>query len=365
MNRPRISVFIPSLRGGGVERVVVNLANEFIKRGYSIELVLASYEGELVNALSSNIKVINFNRKRVIYCLPLLIKYYISMRPTVLLSAMEHTNLVSIMAKILSRVPVKIVISVHTNIDFAVVQRKNIFSKILLICIKIFYRYADEIISVTKKGIIDIKRAANIKKKHIHSIYNPILTDIFYEQLEIHLTCQWITSSAVPIILSAGRLDPVKDFITLIKAFAVVIESINCRLVIIGEGVERKKLESLIVKLGLEDSVLLPGFVNNPFSYMKYASVFVLSSLAEGFGNVLVEAMACKLPIISTDCPMGPREILTDKGTLVPIENFEIMADQIRKVLSMPKIVNYPINRIMVFETDGIIDKYLSVLLGK
>ena len=364
MDRPRISVFIPSLRGGGVERVVVNLVNEFTNRGHKVDLLLVSFEGELANALPSNINIIDFNKKRVICCLPLLINYFISMRPTVLLSAMEHINLVAIMARYLSNVPVKIVISVHTNLTFEVVQRRSAFSKILLILLKIFYRYADEIISVTKKGVMDIRRVASIKERQIHSIYNPILTDLFFKQKEMPLKCHWITSKTDPILLSVGRLDPVKDFQTLIKAFAIVLESINCRLVILGEGEERNNLESLILKLGLEDNVLLPGFVKNPFSYMKYASVFVLSSLAEGFGNVLVEAMACELPVISTDCPTGPREILTKKGALVPIKEIEIMAEQIIMVLSKPKNINYPKNRIRDFENNAIVDKYLTVLLG-
>jgi glycosyltransferase involved in cell wall biosynthesis len=133
-----------------------------------------------------------------------------------------------------------------------------------------------------------------------------------------------------------GRLNEQKDFPTLIRAFKIVYEkSKNARLIILGEGSEREHLMHLIKELGLVDIVSLPGFLQNPFSYMHRSQVFVLPSIHEGFGNVLVEAMACGCPVVSTDCPSGPREILNngEYGHLVPVGDAAAMAAAILDVL--------------------------------
>jgi glycosyltransferase involved in cell wall biosynthesis len=138
-----------------------------------------------------------------------------------------------------------------------------------------------------------------------------------------------------PVILGVGRLTVQKDFPTLIRAFARVRQKRNARLLILGEGELRSELNALVAELGLQADVALPGFVENPFVFMRHASLFVLSSAWEGFGNVLVEAMACGMPVVSTDCPSGPAEILQNGkwGRLVPVGDVQALSEALLATL--------------------------------
>jgi len=138
--------------------------------------------------------------------------------------------------------------------------------------------------------------------------------------------------------LSIGRLTKAKNYSTLIEAFAKVRQQRDVRLAILGNGEERPSLEGLVRRLGLENDVWLPGFVDPPYPYLARASVFVQSSIWEGFPTVIVEALAFGVPVVSTDCPSGPREILENGrfGELVPVGDVEALADAIRRALDVP-----------------------------
>ncbi len=146
----------------------------------------------------------------------------------------------------------------------------------------------------------------------------------------------WFETGELPVILGVGRLMEQKDFPTLIRAFAKVLKVRPSRLVILGSGKERSRLNALVHELGLQNHVAMLAFQNNPYAYMTKAAVFALSSAWEGFGNVLVEAMAQGTPVVSTDCKHGPREILDHgkHGLLVPVGDSQAMAEAILNVLS-------------------------------
>ena len=170
------------------------------------------------------------------------------------------------------------------------------------------------------------------------------------------------------MILAAGRLHVSKDFPTLLRAFSLVRKEIPSRLVILGEGEKRKELEDLAQELGIRKDHDLPGFVENPYKYMKHATVFVLSSQWEGFGNVLVEAMACGCPVISTDCPSGPREILRDGeyGVLVPPKDSEKLAQGILRVLENQdlrrELSEKGKKRALDFTVDRAVEEYVKLV---
>lgn len=361
----KIAVFIPSLCGGGAERVILNLVNGFVKRDVSVDLILAACEGPYLEELDPRVRVIDLKRKRVITCLPQLIRYLRRERPCSLFSAMDHANLIALWAGILAGVNSRIVISIHTNLTKLRLHNVSAFNMLFIYLIRIFYRKANAIVAVSKGGGDDVATVARIPREKIDVIYNPLLTEEFYIQATQPLHHSWFSDGAVPVVLAVGRLAKVKDYPTLIKAFSLVRHKIPSRLMILGEGEERQSLESLVEKLGLQQDVLMPGFVMNPFVYMYKAAVFVLSSTVEGFGNVLVEAMACGTPVISTDCPTGPREILTDDGVLVPIGSEVILAEEISRVLTNSSKINYPPDMLERFSTDKIVDKYLDLLLLK
>jgi glycosyltransferase involved in cell wall biosynthesis len=185
------------------------------------------------------------------------------------------------------------------------------------------------------------------------------------QKAEEPLTHPWFSSNQPPVILAVGRLVKQKDFDTLIRAFGLVRKERPARLMVLGEGREREKLLALIKNLGLEQDVTLHGFVENPFKYIKHAAVFVLSSLWEGFGNVIVEAMALGTPVVATECPSGPSEILEEGkwGRLVPPGDVDALAQSIIDTLddSNPPAVA---SRAEEFSVEKAIDGYLRVLLG-
>src|SRR5690606_12307266 len=166
----------------------------------------------------------------------------------------------------------------------------------------------------------ELSKVLDLPRNRIRVVYNPVFTEMLLQKAKEPIDHPWLQPGQPPVILGVGRLAWEKDFPTLIKAFAKVKAQMNCRLIILGEGNLRKELEFLIESLGLEESVQLPGFVENPFAWMSRASLFVLSSVSEGLPNALIQAMACGTPVVSTNCPSGPNEIMEGGkwGALVP-----------------------------------------------
>jgi len=207
---------------------------------------------------------------------------------------------------------------------------------------------------------------AGLPRERIQVIYNPVLTPQIPSMAAMPLDHPWFAPGEPPVILGAGRLRREKDFASLIRAFARLRTQRPVRLVILGEGEERAALEALVQVLGIESVVSLPGFVENPFTYMSKATVFVISSVWEGFGNVLVEAMACGMPVVSTDCPSGPSEILEygRYGPLVPVGDIEALAEAIGLTLENPIDAETLQRRAGNFSIDNIPDQYLDILHG-
>jgi len=197
-------------------------------------------------------------------------------------------------------------------------------------------------------------------------IYNPVVSPELYEKADAPLEHPWFRSNQPPVILGVGRHYPQKGFDTLLRAFARVRQETPARLVILGEGPERPNLERLASELGVAADVDMPGFDPNPFRYMKRAGVFVLSSRYEGLPNVLIQAMACGCPVVSTDCPNGPAEILDGGryGALVPVDDVEAMARAIVRAL-LGQVAPAPADWLEQFRVEVVAEQYLRVMLGQ
>jgi glycosyltransferase involved in cell wall biosynthesis len=198
-------------------------------------------------------------------------------------------------------------------------------------------------------------------------IHNPIVSpriDTLARQGPPHL---WVAGGGPPSILGIGRLVPQKDFATLLRAFALVRAHRPARLVVLGEGPERDRLMLLSRELGIENDLLLPGFVTNPFAWLEGASLFVLSSAWEGLPTALVEALACGTPVVATDCPHGPRDVLEDGdlGPLVPVGDSGKMADAMRRVLDAPTCRSRLLERAAAFNEDRAVEAYRQILAGE
>lgn len=358
----KIVLFLPSLRGGGAERVMVNLARGFAERGIKVDLVLAKAEGPYLSQVPPDVRIIDLNVQRVLYSLPGLVRYMRRERPMAMLSALNHANIVAIWAKMLSRTKTRLVVSEHSTLSQSTENATLWRVKLMPFLIRFFYPYADTVVAVSQGVADDLIARTRLPEKKVKVIYNPVITSELFAKAEEPLDHPWFRPGEPPVILGVGRLTKEKDFPTLIRAFALVRKERPAKLMILGEGEDRFKLEALVRELGLEEDVALPGFVENPYKYMKRAAVFVLSSRWEGFGNVLVEAMALGTPVVSTDCPSGPAEILEEGkwGRLVPAGDIEAMAEAITAVLNGYKKDGRL--RSLAFSVNYIVDEYAKVL---
>ena len=196
-------------------------------------------------------------------------------------------------------------------------------------------------------------------------IYNPVVSENIERRSREPANHPWLDSPELPVILAIGKLNKSKNFPFLLAAFAQLLAHRPARLVVLGDGRTRPKLMALAKRLGIEESVDFPGFKENPFAFLAKANLFVLSSRNEALPTVLIEAMACGCPVVSTDCPFGPREILEGgkHGPLVPVGDSEALAAAMVRVLDAPPSGNALRERAALFSIDRAVDRYEALLL--
>lgn len=361
---PIIAFYIPSLRGGGAERVIVTLANTFVERGFTVDIVLASAIGPYLSEVASAVNVVDLGRSRVISSLPGLVRYLRRRKPTVVLSAMGHANLIALLAKKVSGGNTRVVVSERNDDSVEANQNRGLRSLVIQSLNRYLYRKADAIHAVSHGVALASAKELGLPLERVQVVYNPVVTQQILDMSNAKVDLPWLVKDGRQLILAAGRLTKQKDFATLLRAFSLVQLKINARLVIMGEGELRADLEQLIAEQGLNESVLLPGFVDNPFVAMKQADLFVLSSAWEGLPNVLIQAMACGTPVVSTDCPSGPAEILGNGkwGRLVPMGDVQALAQAMLYTLKEKEHPDVA-NRAAYFSVERAADEYLRVLL--
>ncbi len=358
----RIALFLVHLRAGGAERVMVTLANSFATRGHAVQVVLSEAEGELLKELNPTIPVVDLGARRMLRALPRLARYLRMERPDALLATLSQPNLVAILARRWARVPTRVIVREASTPTQEYRRAVLLKDRLVPWFIATLYRDADAVIAVSK-GVAHALAQLGVPSPQV--IYNPVITPHLLSACEESLNHPWFQLGEPPVVLAVGRLGPEKDYPTLIKAFAQVVQMRPARLVILGEGEQRPALEALARTLGIADQVAMPGFVPNPFPYMRRASVYVLCSIYEGLPNALIQAMACGCPVVSTDCPSGPREILDGGryGHLVPVGDSQALAEAILEVLSgVHKPV--PSEWLQQFTEERVVEQYLHLLAG-
>lgn len=360
----KIAIFLPSLRGGGVERAMLTLAKGLAERGLNIDLVLAQAEGPYLAQVPPELNIVNLQAPRVLSSLPNLIHYLRQERPIVLLSAMDHANIVALWARYLSGVSKRLVVTTHNTLSLSINNSSNRTSQLMPFLIRHFYPWADEIVAVSKGVADDLTLTTGLPREKIQVIYNPVVTPDMLKEAQTPLNHPWFASGEPPVILAVGRLTKQKDFSTLIRAFSLVQQQYKARLMILGEGEERPLLNRLIQELGLENGVIMPGFVSNPYAYMSRAAVFVLSSAWEGLGIVLIEALAVGTPVVSTNCQSGPSEILDNGkyGRLIPVGDIQAMAKAILNTLQNLPPPDFLQNRANEFSLENSLRKYFELI---
>ncbi len=361
----RLAIFTSSMLGGGAQRVMFILAGGFAERGYNVDLVLPQAAGPFLAEVPESVRVVDLKAKRVLASLPALLRYLRRERPEAMLSALNYVNIVALWARRLAGVSTWLVVSEHNTLSRKRAHGQRRRARLMPWLIRGFYPWADGIVAVSHGVGDDLASVAGIPRERIEVIYNPVMRPELREKAQAPLDHPWFKPGGPPVVLAVGSLSVQKDFPTLIQAFAQVRQARPARLLILGEGPERPALEALIRQLDLEQDVSLAGFVTNPYAYMAQASLFVLSSKWEGLPGVLIEALCCGAPVISTDCPSGPREILRngEYGQLVPVGDVPALARAIETTLA-GKMPSPPCKSWLPFERETTVNQYLNILLG-
>ena len=374
-----LALFLSGLSGGGAQRRMLILARGFAARGHRVDVVVPRAEGAFRSQLPTSVRLVvlesswgrlpGIRGRRGLWVLAAtrpLAGYLARERPQAVLSTSNPANLASLWAQRLAQAGTRAVVSVNVQLSAATGERQRAWGPVLRALARHTYRRADVIVANSQGVAADLAQLLAPPRPPIVTIYNPLPVAEIQNHARASLEHPWLAPAEPPLLLGVGKLKLQKDFPTLIRAFARVLAVRPARLVILGEGEERARLEKLARELGVAGDLALPGFVENPWAWMARASVFVLSSAWEGFSNVLAEALACGCPVVSTDCPSGPAEILEHGryGPLVPVGDDRALADAILATLEKPPDPGALRARASIFSVDTAVDRYLEVLVG-
>ncbi len=337
-SRTDLALFLATSGHSGVDRIMRNLVPEFARYGLRIDLLGVRCHGPYWDELPHNVRTVDLGVSHVNTALPALVRYLRRNRPEVLLSDKDKVNRTALTARALARVDTRVAVRIGTTVSKNLERRGWWARNGQLASIRLFYRHADGILTPSEGAAEDLAGIAGLPLTAVTVVPSPVLTDRFEAMAEETVDHPWFAPGEPPVILGIGELCARKDFATLLKAFAELRRDRPCRLIIGGEGRQRGKLLQLARHLGVSDDIDLPGFLANPYAYMRRAKVFALTSICEGMPVVLIEAMACGTPVVSTDCPSGPREVLGDGryGHLVPVGDSSALAKKLAEMLDRP-----------------------------
>jgi len=310
----KIMFFLPSLGGGGAERTVIQLANNLVQQGRKVDVVvcdITGVKGKLLPEVDPQIQLVDLNCGRVANAIFPLKKLLQAVDYEVLVATQTHTNIIAALAKRLAKSSVRLILrEVSTPSKNLKLQGTAKF--ILKTLVNWTYPMARQVVCVSKGVETDFREYYSYTQDNLVTIYNPVIDDTYIEKLQVTVEHRFFQPEN-KVILAVGRLTEAKNFGFLIRSFhALHQQHPETRLIILGEGELRAEFESLLQELGLSEVVDLPGFDPNPYAYFKYTELFVLSSNWEGLPGVLIQALASKIKVVSTNCPSGPMEILAN-----------------------------------------------------
>lgn len=358
-----ISILLPDLRGGGAERVNIDLAYEFARSGHLVEFVLMQAQGELLEEAMASFSVVDLATPRSRLLPVALARYLRRRRPDALLASMWPLTVIAPIALKMSRKNFKLLISEHNSLSLQYRDWGRIHRWLMRCSMAFSYRLADSRVAVSKGVASDVAALAGLSAGSFEVIHNPVPSRALPSQAELDKAELLWSAPCGERIITVGSMKAQKNHPLLLKAFARMARP-GARLMFLGDGAGRQDLVSLAHELGVFDRVIFAGFHSDPTPFYLTADLFVLSSNYEGFGNVVVEAMACGTPVVSTDCPSGPSEILEDGkyGRLVPVGDVDAMAAAIEAALDEQVTPEYLKARASDFHPATAAKAYLSLL---
>ncbi|MGL1887884.1 MAG: glycosyltransferase [Reichenbachiella sp.] len=360
MNNKTLHIFLPDFTGGGAENMIVNFANYLDDKSIDIKLIVVNKKGPLLKRLNNNIEVHDLKAKRAIFSIYSLFLYCRKHKPYIMMSTLFQANIALSLVNLICQHPQKTFLRIENNTT-QLINDKSLFSKFMRIAIIFFpflFQRATKIICVSKNSENDLNKNYGIH--NTTTIWNPALSQEKIDKSHETIQEKW-WPTAKNVIISIGRLSEVKDHKTLIRAFANIDDK-SSFLVILGEGEKRTELEEMCKELKLGDRVIIPGFVDNPYKFLRHSKLFILPSLYEGMSNALVEAISFDTTVIASNCDGGNSEVLNngEYGVLFEVGNFIELTQLINEQLQNPKMVDSDL-WIKNFGSETIYKKYLDV----
>lgn len=368
----RVALFMPTLGGGGAERVMMQLADKLAGEGMTVALVVASSVGVLQFEAPGGVELVDLKAGRVMKAVKPLAVWLAEWQPDALMACQVHANIVAYFARRQSGGSCRLIVREVSTPSLNMKSVGRAMRVLLWLLMRWVYIRADAVIAVSHGVADDLRRYLRADLPRLKVIYNPVIDDQLYIKAEQPLAHPWFSpKGTTPVVLAVGRLTEAKNYALLIKAFARVVKVRKSRLLILGEGEDRPMLQQLVQDLQLSECVSLPGFDINPYRYMKRCSVYVMSSQWEGLPGVLIQALASQASIVSTDCPSGPREILAGGrfGKLVPVEEPEAMYQAILQAMDDPifklddvALAAEWLGHIGKFRSESVVRDYVSLI---
>lgn len=363
-----VAIFVEDLGGGGAEKISVTLANGLAARGIAVDMLLWRASGPYLAALNPAVRQINLSATRpagIIDVIRALRRYFVESPPRVFLSQLEKPSLVAIIAARLAGYRY-VVPCVHIDLLSYMRHGHRLRRMALVGLVALLYRFVPGIVAVSNGAAESLRLLLWPTCPPVTVAYNGFDFSELRRESALSVEAAWLCDKTAPVIIACGRLVPQKAYDVLLRAFARVRQTVAARLIILGEGPLRTELEAQALQLGVTDALQMPGFVAKPAAWFAKSDLFVLSSHNEGLSNVLVEALAIGMPIVSTDCPSGPREVLDDGhyGRLVAVNDSETLALGIIAALNAPA-AQPDAGRILhleKFSVAGMVENYLQVI---
>lgn len=363
-----LSFFIPDLTLGGAEQVTVNIVNGLAEHGYDVELLVSRRTGSLQSRLEDDVSVVelppsNTSVFGVAAHVPGLARYLHRERPVALFSHLARVSVVCLATHRVCGTDTAVIPTHHKS--YGITTDHSIKNRIVQGVVPYLYPSATRIIAVSEGVADSIVEHTSLDRRDISVLHNPVHVDEVRERSRQPLEHEWLDDESIEVVLFVGRIEEQKNLTAWLRAFERIHErDPNTRAIIVGKGSRQQSVSEFAERLGIDHVVSIPGYVENPYAYMRNASVFLLSSRFEGLPTVLIEALACGCPVVATDCPSGPREILADGeyGTLAPVGDIDELVGGVIETLTDPIPADVLEQRADDFAPESVLDDFEQFL---